>query len=222
MALSGNVIVNVGCDYWYEKGTARLLKSLHENEYKGSVMANFGLPIGSEPHEENPYSFKVEAILRALHAGYKNIFWMDSSIYCNENPNHIFEILDEHGYFFVKTGYNCAQSVNDKCLKWFGVSRDEAEKIPEIASGFWGLNFEKEQSLQILNKWINSCREGCFKGSRTHDSNESEDKRFLFHRQDQSALSLSISTFGLKLKEFGDVVSYDHKVRKSHYICHGM
>ncbi len=223
MELSGNVIVNVGANEWYPKGTERLVSSLRYTGYKGAMMVSYGLPPKSETHEQNPYSFKVDAILRALNAGYKNIFWMDSSIHCNINPNHIFEILDEHGYYFVKTGYKIGQSTNDNCLKYFGVTRDEAMEMPEIASGFWGLNFQKEESMQILNRWVSACNAGAFKGNRVHDEKDSKDPRFLFHRQDQSALSLAIQPHKLKIGEFGPLVTYDYKNPKGAlFICHGM
>jgi hypothetical protein len=221
MALN-KVIVNVGVGHWYGKGTARLVKTLHENGYEGAIMASNQLPDGSETHSKNPYAFKVKAIENALKAGFTKVFWMDSSIYSNINPNHIFDIVNERGYFFVKNGYNVCEETNDFCLNWFGVSRDEAVNIPQIASGFWGLDFERDQSWKIFDKWKESCEAGCFKGSRFHD-NQSGDPRFLWHRQDQSALSLSIAPFKLNLDGMGDVFTYNHKEPgETQYICNGM
>ncbi len=221
MALN-KVIVNVGVGLWYPKGTARLVKTLHENGYEGAIMASTQLPEGSETHNTNPYAFKVKAIENALKAGFTKVFWIDSSIFSNINPNHILDIVNEKGYYFVKNGYNVCEETNDYCLGWFGVSRDEAVNIPQIASGFWGLDFEREQSWKIFNKWKESCEAGCFKGGRSHD-NQSQDPRFLWHRQDQSALSLSIAPFNLNLDDLGSVLTYNHKEPgESQYVCNGM
>jgi hypothetical protein len=216
------VIVNVGAGNWYPKGTARLVRSLQEGGYEGAIMANIQIPHGCTSHQENPYAFKVVAIEKALQAGYTKIFWMDSSIYCQLNPNHIFEIVNEHGYYFVKNGYSIGQETNDFCLKWFGVSRDKAMEMPQIASGFFGLDMEREICKEIFNKWRDACNAGCFKGSRTHSKEDSKDPRFLWHRQDQSALSLAIAPYNLKLDDFGPIVTYNRNQLDSLYICNGM
>jgi hypothetical protein len=220
--VSNRVIVNVGAGFWYHKGTERLIRSLQETGYNGRIMASTILPEGSETHQQNPYAFKVKAIEEALDAGYTKIVWMDSSIYCVQDPNSIFDKLEKQGYYFVKNGYNVCEETNDFCLDWFGVSRDKAVSIPQIASGFWGLDFEKALSWKIFNKWKESCKEGCFKGSRSHD-NQSEDPRFLWHRQDQSALSLSISKHKLNLDELGNILTYNYREPgNSNYVCNGM
>jgi hypothetical protein len=217
------VIVNVGVNYWYERGTARLVQSLYKTGYTGQIMSYTELPEGAVSHEENPYNFKVVAIQKALDAGYKKIFWIDCSIYARWNPNHIFEILDVHGYYFVKNGYNVCQETNDYCLNWFGVLRDEAEGIPQVASGFWGLDFNRPESIEIFNKWKESCEAGCFKGSRGHNPAESSDPRFLWHRQDQSCLSLAIAPYKLNLDEMGRILTYNYKDPSGAlFVCNGM
>lgn len=221
MALN-KVIVNVGVGNWYPKGTARLVKSLHDNGYEGALMTSNQIPEGSETHQKNPYAFKVKAIENALNAGYTKVFWMDSSIYSQVNPNHIFDIVNEKGYYFVKNGYSIGQETNDFCLNWFGVSRDKAMEMPQIASGFWGLDFERDMSWEIFNKWRDACDKGCFKGDRNHNKKDSEDPRFLWHRQDQSALSLAIAPYNLKLDDMGEIVTYDVKKTDALYICNGM
>jgi hypothetical protein len=220
MALN-KVIVNVGAGHWYAKGTARLVKSLQENGYEGAIMANYEIPHGSQTHAQNPYAFKVVAIDKALQAGYTKIFWMDSSIYSQLDPNHIFDIVNKKGYYFVKNGYSVGQETSDFCLDWFGVTRDQAMNIPQIASGFWGMDFDRTKSLDIFNKWKEACEQGCFKGSRNHDG-QSEDPRFLWHRQDQSALSLAIAPYKFKLDEMGPILTYNTKQEDSLFICNGM
>ena len=59
----------------------------------------------------------------------------------------------------------------------------------------------------LYDKWKEYMDAGLSKGSRLHD-NQSSDKRFLFHRQDQSCLSLAIWGLGLKNEKGLDMVSY--------------
>jgi hypothetical protein len=97
-----------------------------------------------------------------------------------------------------RTGYNLAQSVSDRTLEYSGVLRDEAEHITEYASGCVGLNFELKEVRWLFDSWKRYMTDGQFNGSRSHD-NQSQDPRFLFHRQDQSCLSLAMYTHRIEV-----------------------
>ena len=62
-------------------------------------------------------------------------------------------------------------------------------------------------AVLIYEGWKKYMDMGLSKGSRLHD-NQSADKRFLFHRQDQSCLNLSIVDAGVINENGLDMVSY--------------
>ena len=216
-------IINVGVDYWYDKGTHRLIQSLKDNGFEGDILCETEYPENSPIHFDNPYAFKVYQFERALAKGYKKIFWMDCSIISSPNPNIILEILNTKGYYFVKNGYSIGQETNDYTLDWFGITRDEAMELPQVCSGFFGLNFNKVRCRNIFRKWKRACEAGCFKGNRIHDDKDSKDKRFLHHRQDQSSLSLALNAYkeGLHIDNLDDLLTYNPD-NKNLFLCRGM
>lgn len=223
--MKNTVIINVGVDYWYEKGSKRLRESLIENGFDGDLLIDIQYPAHSPKHSENPYAFKVYQFEKALALGYKKIFWMDCSIISSPDPNRILQIMNEQSCYFVKNGQSVGQETNDFTLDYFGVSRDEAMDMPQVCSGFFGLDFNKIKCRNIYRRWKEACEAGCFKGNRNHDENDSKDPRFLWHRQDQSSLSLAIYTTDRELKNIysmSDSLTYDYKNKTDLFICHGM
>lgn len=191
-------IINVGTD-GYAKISDRLNSSLNSVGYSGGRLIYSGrLPEGSPTHQENPYAFKIYAIEQALKLGYKQILWVDSSLYPVRPLDDIINYINDKGFYMFRTGYNLAHSVSDRTLKYAGIDRDIAERITEYASGCVGLNFNKLDSKAVFDTWEQYMLDGQFKGSRSHD-NQSNDPRFLFHRQDQSCLSLAMSIWGISM-----------------------
>ena len=161
-------------------------------------------------HLEKPYIFKTN-ILYGLYndTNYKNILWVDSSFTFNKSPQALFDRIDRDGYYVSVNGFNCAQSVNDRCLMLMNFSRSQAELIPEVASGCVGFNLESENGINLLKLWKEEMERGCSIGSRTYNPVESSDKRFLFHRQDQSVLSLCMKRLSLTPGGFNEFWSYE-------------
>jgi hypothetical protein len=64
--------------------------------------------------------------------------------------------------------------------------------------------------------------DGCFKNSRFHD-NQSEDKRFLFGRQDQTMWSIALHQHGIEVPQ-SDLVAYHESEKKDNciFVIHGM
>lgn len=201
-------IISAGVGGWYPQGVSRLERSLMFHGYAGQVMTwKDELPEGCPPNNVDPYAIKVYAFKAALKAGFRQIMWLDASFWAIKNPHHIFDIINEHGVFAFRSGYNCAQTCTDILLKHSGYSRDEAELLPEIASGMVGLNFDNPDAQNVWAYWEVMCEAGLFRNSRTHNIDESADTRFLHARQDQSALSMAIHKSGLKF-DYQDYVAY--------------
>ena len=148
---------------------------------------------------------------------------MDCSIISSSEPNRINDIMNIHPHYFIKNGASIGEETNDFTLKYFNVSRDEAMMIPQVCSGFFGLDFNDPISIRIFHDWKHASINGCFKGNRIHDRKDSKDPRFLYHRQDQSSLSLAIYKNGVKdVHEMSDSLTYDYKNKTDLFICWGM
>lgn len=204
------VIINCGVGGWYGHGSRRLRKSLNFVGWAGSeIIYADEYPPNSYSHDTYPYYMKIAAFEEAIRQGYTHILWVDSSFYAVENPVKMFDIISEQGYYFFSSGYNLAQSVNDRALAAVGLSRDEAETVNEWASGCVGIRIDNPDGFALYTRWKELMDAGLSQGSRLHD-NQSADPRFLFHRQDQSLLSLACWELGLKNTKGLDMVAYKH------------
>jgi hypothetical protein len=201
-------IINVGVGGWYKAGSERLERSLIFNGYPGDMLFwRNEYPPGSPSHSDNPYAFKIYAFKEAFKRGYKVVVWLDCSLWAIQNPMPVFDIVADKGLFAFRSGYNCAQTCSDKLLAAAGISRDEAEKIPETATGIVGINIDNPDGRMVFDIWAYYCESGLFKNSRYHDENDSKDPRFLFGRQDQSAFSIALYKAGVSFL-YEDYVAY--------------
>jgi hypothetical protein len=206
--LNRAVIISVGIGGWYGQGVQRLERSLIFEGWGGNILTwKDDYPPNSHRHEDVPYYMKIAAFEEALRQGYTHILWVDASFWAVKRPDKMFDLINDQGYYFFSSGYNLAQSVNDTALEYVELSRDVAEGINEWASGCVGINFNNDDGKNLYNRWKQLMDAGLSKGSRLHD-NQSVDPRFLFHRQDQSCLSLAIWELGLKNTKGLDMVSY--------------
>jgi hypothetical protein len=206
--LNRAVIISAGIGGWYGQGVQRLERSLIFEGWGGNILTwKDDYPPDSHRHEDIPYYMKIAAFEEALRQGYTHILWVDASFWAVKRPDKMFDLINDQGYYFFSSGYNLAQSVNDTALEYVELSRDVAEGINEWASGCVGINFNNDDGKNLYNRWKQLMDAGLSKGSRLHD-NQSADPRFLFHRQDQSCLSLAIWELGLKNTKGLDMVSY--------------
>jgi len=208
MNKSDTIIINAGIGGWYAKGSDRLESSLNFVGWPYAVKTwKNEYPEGSHNHKDVPYYFKIAAFEWARKKGYTNILWVDSSVWAIRNPIPIFEVANSQGYWAFRSGYNMAQSCNDAALKAANITRDEAEKINEYASGCICINLTNPTGKGLYQLWKNYMDAGLSKGSREHD-NQSTDKRFLFHRQDQSCLSIAMHKLNLTSQKDMDYIAY--------------
>jgi hypothetical protein len=121
----------------------------------------------------------------------------------------VFDEIHDKGYYFWTSGYNCAQTCSDRCLDYFGVTRDEAEKMNEASTSMFGLNLRTEEGNEFVRRFLQAAKDDVFKGSREHDG-QSSDPRFLFHRQDQSAASIIANQMGMNITPPNILSSYYH------------
>lgn len=201
-------IISCGVGHWYAVGTRRLRRSLNEVGFAGDIITwEDQLPPNCPPHDAIPYYFKIAAFEYAFQNGYTHVLWCDASFWAVNDPMPIFDIVNEQGYYMFSSGYNLAQTVNDNCLEKLQLDRDILESATEWATGCVGLYLENPEGKKLYDLWKQYMDEGLSIGSRLHD-NQSQDKRFLFHRQDQSCFSLACFYYGLRNERGLDHVAY--------------
>jgi len=200
MASNKQVIVNayIGGATWYAEGQARLKQSLIDVGYTGDTLFFANETINEYYQSDCHYTIKAAALYEAVKLGYEQILWLDCSVWLHQHPQPIFDLIDIQGYYLIDSGFNGAQTISDKALSIVGIDRDTAEKIPEVWSCIFGLNMSKIKGERIAFVFNRTAKDGVFHGSREHD-NQSNDARFLFHRQDQSGLTLSAHFVAAKL-----------------------
>lgn len=202
------VIVSVGQNSWYGKGVKRLENSLVHHGFAGKTLLYIDeLPPNSPTHEEMAYGFKIYAIDEAIRQGANILCWLDSSLWCIKNPHPLFDLISDKGVVGFRTGYNMAETSSDAALNHFGFTRDEAELLPEIASGLCGLRLDNPDGQKVYSLWRESMLLGLSNNSRTHNINDSTDPRMKFARQDQTLWSLAIHKCGLNIDD-ADFVAY--------------
>lgn len=201
-------IISCGVNGWYKAGVERLERSLIFNGYAGDmIMFKGDYPPNCNPHEVNPYEFKIRAFEEAFNQGAKIVMWCDASFWAIQNPMKILDIIVDKGVFAFRSGYNCAQTCPDNLLAAIGISRDEAEQIPETATGIVGINIDNPDGQKVFGIWKELCEAGLFKNDRAHNLNDSSDPRFLHGRQDQSAFSMALYKAGVSFL-YQDYVAY--------------
>lgn len=192
-------VINAAIGSWYPKGQVRLINSLRHVGFHHDILTWCEWPNNNFDKSCN-YNVKAAAFEEALKKGYTHILWLDASVWSIRNPEPIFDIINEQGYYFWKNGYNCAQECSDGCLNYFGVDRDLAETWDIASTSMMGVNITNPVGKEFIERWLQSARDKVFHGSRFHD-NQSQDPRFLWHRQDQSAASIILNQLGCKIHE---------------------
>lgn len=204
------IIISVGIGGWYAKGVARLERNLYFHGFPGDFMGweNTDPTLHVEKsHDAFPYYFKIGAFEAARRAGGTHILWCDASLYPIREVMPLFDFINANGFYVFRTGYNLAQTVNDRTLEALGLSRDDLGDFPEYASGCVGFNFKNDKAKELYSLWKSYMDQGLSRGRREENKIESTDPRFLHHRQDQTCLSLAMYKLGLSINE-QDYVAY--------------
>jgi hypothetical protein len=200
-------LINAALGGWYWKGQKRLIDSLRHHGFTHDILTWCNEWPNDNYDKSCPYNVKAAAFEEAIKKGYKIIFWADASVWPVKYPEPIFDYINENGYYFWSSGHNCAQVTSDKCLEYFGITRDEAEKFTDCSTSMFGVNMDNPYGKKFIETWIQAAKDKAFHGSREHD-NQSKDPRFKFHRQDQCAASIIIGKMGLKMTDPGQYSSY--------------
>lgn len=152
------------------------------------------------PHAVAPYGFKVYGVEYARKQGYDIVICLDS-------PNRLVKPIDEWipkiqevGVYLQRDGWKCAEWANDKCLNYFGVSRDEAMTLDNCYACILAFDFRHPITDVFFQQWKEACKAGMFYGLGKNDKKtESQDPRCLGHRYDQTCAELIAYKLGIPL-----------------------
>lgn len=88
----------------YEALLLSLIEALKEIGFRGAIyyrIGGFPNPTGEEVrYVAVPYSFKIFTMIEAYNLGYKNVLWLDASVYPLQNLELIFQKIREDGAVF--------------------------------------------------------------------------------------------------------------------------
>ena len=198
----------------YAKAMMRLEQSLKAvnfgSEFEIFKGVNDYSHINSPHHKGSnsiPYAFKGLSIKKAVEEGADLLLWCDSVVYATKDITPIFNHIEKHGYlFFDNIGYSIGDYTSDKCLEYFGMSREEAFNSKMLMSCVQGFNLHDANALAFLNRYYNDevIRE-CYPGDWTNqDLQVSNDMRCFGHRHDQSVASVLVKQMGLEITRAQD------------------
>lgn len=219
--MSTTCFLNVGIGPWYNLGSDRLKGSLLDKGFDGDLLIWRDEWPSSRFPRDPVYNCKADALEQAMKRGYTTLIWGDSSITARKNTSPFTEHIREHGYWIGQSGHNAAQTASDAQLQYFGVSRDWAANVHECATGLFGFDVSRPEYRKVVEEWIQAARDGAFRGSR-HHGGQSSDRRFLFCRQDQSAMSLILGKHGIPLKTFISFARFKWDKQDTIFHCEGM
>jgi len=144
--------------------------------------------VSADPHSQNPYAFKINAIQMVRDQGYDQVFWFDASIVATKDLTPIWQRLEQNGIFMEEAGHWAGTWCNDYALKYFGLTREQAMTIPMFAAGYVGFDFTHPDAIEFFAAWRESMLNGCFKGSWSD------------HRHDMTCASIIAHKMGITNK----------------------
>lgn len=188
-----NLIISLGVGQWYPRGIARLRQSLIKTGFTQDAWLFDTYPEGCPRHDQAPYAFKYSLVRDAMNQGYKNVLWVDSSVWAHRPIAPIFDAIQRNGCFFMQDGWNVGQWCSDAALPLLKIDREAAFGIPLLWSCSFGLNLDWEKSRDFLIQMMDLASAGAFAGSWTNKRSEvSEDVRVMGHRHDQTCASVVV------------------------------
>ncbi len=191
-----------------------LINSLNVVRDCDTIILN-SYPQGVTPHSDIPYLFKFDIIKMAVAQGYRQIFWLDSTMRLLKDP---FELLEQS-----ETGIVAFHNVGHKLfpryistLATVNLSDfyTDIESIESTWGGALGFNFDKEIPNKIMEELYVQAQKGSF-----YDSGSAREG-FVAHRHDQSILSVLFNYYKVPLLEYG-LIAASPDVTDKTYIRYG-
>jgi hypothetical protein len=184
---------------WFARNAVPFRNAIHEQSPNMTVFIySDESQIGSPRHQVNPYAFKLYAIEAARREGFEIVLWCDSILRLVRPLETIVPEIEKVGVYLAEDGWKTGMYANDKCLDYFGVTRDQAMEISAIWACFMGFDFKNPVTHEFMRRWKKACLDGIFAGSAVNrEGTESSDPRCKGHRHDQSCAELISYQMGI-------------------------
>lgn len=210
------VICTVAYRGWYRKGLERQIREFEKVSPGLELQAWLNVIPPSAPtlvvdgYDYSGYAAKPWAMHWAQQSGADVVLLIDASVYPIAHIQPLLDYIWEHEYYFAPAGFSVGEWTNDGMLASFGLDRDHALSIPDLASGIVGMRFNASGLCEkALAFWLMSTSYPDF--AAPHSNSMGADKRHHYrnvgfvsydprcsgHRQDQSALSLIANQLGM-------------------------
>jgi len=144
-----------------------IVKSLEEVGFNGHVYilnGGFPNPTGTEmKYIGVPYCFKIFMMLEAKKIGFKNVIWIDSSCYAINNPQELFDILDNE-YTLCMT-YPSGNNYNGMSFKETiellnSITKTNLHDASYIMTIVFGLNLDSEIIMKMIDDYYDMVKLG--------------------------------------------------------------
>ncbi len=189
-------IINVAIGSPYVDYQKRLKKSIDEMapdvDY---ILWSDELPIGSRPHNQSLYGFKMYAFQEAFEK-YDSVIWLDSPTVLHKPINHVFEILEanSNGELIVSTEANLYQYINEKTLYYYGLTRQQVKDAKWLLNYGFVFGFTKES--ETYKKMFEAEKLGLFTTAHedfvdhTNNTGKLFNGEYVEHRHEESIISI--------------------------------
>lgn len=203
--MNHRVIINVATGPFYTKMQERLLNSFLKSVDKVTIIHddrtaewetgytkgidlicwNNVLPIGSRPHAESQYGFKIHAFKYAYEKGYTSVLWLDSAAYAvQKNVSPIFDKIEKESYYAMSHVDPLINQVGDSYLKFYRMKREKLEGFNLPSGTCYGFDLRNPVGMGVGYKIYETLRHdefrGLFKSETTDEWN---------HRHDEACLA---------------------------------
>ena len=208
-------------DRRFAVGLERLAAGLGQVGFDGAFESwrDGRFPPGCPTHLEVPFAFKPYCFAQARDAGAQLVLWLDSSCVPVLPLDGLFDEIGRAGYLlFANRAWVVGEWASDLALERFGVTREEAMRIPEVNAAALGLGFGSDAGNAFLDRWQEEARaEVAFRGIAeplvdcedylavkwNRGGRASTDRLVRGHRHDQTVAGLLAHELGLRLRPAG-------------------
>ena len=233
-------ICTIGISGWYPRGVARMINEFQRVSpgYRIAAWVN-ATPAGGaysvvvDGYDYTAYCSKPHAMQRISRSCDIGL-WLDASFYPVKHISPLIDYVATRGFYAAPDGFAVGEWASDHALDKMGVTRDQAMKIPGMASGCVGMDFRRPENVKLVNDWRDFA--WLIPGAHTNDNEAgrkwgtrnvghvSDDPRCCGHRHDQTVLSLLAHNAGITPSDplYWDYLHVDGKYDKDTVlICDG-
>lgn len=89
------------------------------------------------------------------------VLWLDARCLAIRELDPVFDEIAERGWIlFRNEPYLLGEWASDLALELFGVTREEALRLPEVNAAALGLNLRNPVAVEFLDSWHAAARDG--------------------------------------------------------------